>query len=151
MKIENLFDFLVPIAILVLYFMLNARKKKEEPTDPQQEPREKPAQSFRSDSTPASLRPEPITPSVNLRQAPFQSNIEERKFISVIEDGRYSSAINEGGLSGFASGELDKKSDANGAYSHIHKKKISRAKNLFNKKSLRQAFILNEILNRPHQ
>lgn len=144
MKLENLSDFILPIVILLLYFVLNMRKKKEEPENHSEEARPLPAPLQR-----ARARPKPVPsvqglPPASRRQTPLQSQIEGRKISSAIEEGRFSSQSS-------ARGSTELVIDIDPAYAQKKKSGKSRARNLLKKRLLREGFLLKEILNRPYE
>ncbi len=133
MKLDNLFDYLIPIAIMVLYFVLNARKKKEKPRVQREEALEQNSSTRRA----------PPPAPVSRRQQTPHLQIENRKIGPAVKESRFSSAMAERRRS-----EAANRKQA--AYVPKKKARVSRAGQLVKGKSLRDAFLLKEILNRPY-
>jgi hypothetical protein len=140
-KLGDLSDFVLPIIILVLYFVLSARKKKEEPKE--REEQEEP-QAPRS---PAASRP----PPAKRGQQILRSSIEDRKIESAIEKRHYSSAVTQERGGGLVSEAMLKYSDADVPHAPKKRKGVSRASKLLQRNSLRKAFLVKEVLNRPYE
>ncbi len=105
MKLENLGEYIVPVVIMVLYFLLTGIKKtKKPPVHAHQKKREPPAALKQPHKQ---LQPKPKSP------AP----VPEKILLSTPK-----TAL----------------------------KKISRSEKLLKKQSLRNAFLIKEILNRPY-
>jgi hypothetical protein len=143
MKLENLFEYLVPIAVLVLYFLSSMRKQKKEQAPRREEPQEELAPTR---WTPPSVP----KPPVYRRQEVLHSKIEDRKVASSINTREYTSAITE--RQGPVSSGMLEHLDSDPAYAHKVRTGVSRAKKLFqNKESLRNAVLLQEVLRRPYE
>ncbi len=133
MKVENLSDFILPIVILLFYFVLNMRKKKEKPSAEERPP-----------SAPLpreQARPKPA-PSIQRQPrgaAPLRTPIEDRRISSAIEE-RSAELVSVG---------LSESFDMDPAYALKKKSGRSNVQNLLKKRSLREVFLLKEILNRP--
>lgn len=127
MNIENLAEYLLPLALLVFFFVLNFRKKKPEPKAAQPVSRPLPLSSREP-----LKKPSPARPQTQL------SNIESRTFESAIE--KQGTDLVSSALLKTAAAETAQK-----------KRAISRAKKLLKGESLREAFLRNAILNRPYE
>lgn len=141
MKLENLSDFILPIVILLLYFLLNMRKKKEAPDNHNEEERLPPAPLQREQARPHPMSSTPRQLPAEPRKAPLRSQIEDRKIFSAIEEGS----------SELISVELSKRVDMDPAYAQKKKSGRSNVQNLLKKRSLREVFLLKEILTRPYE
>jgi hypothetical protein len=139
-NLENLFDYLVPIGILILYFFLSAgKKKKSQETAPKAEP--PPARP--------QPRPSPAPSPARPREAALRTKIEDRKLKAPTEIKDYSATIAEHRAAPSFTEQMRNLRDSDSTYDHKPLKKNSRANKLFaNKSTLRQAVLLKEILNR---
>ena len=153
MNLENLLEYIVPIAVLILYFLSSMRKQNKEPPAPrrEEEPQEElPPTQWTPPPVPKRAQNTAGPPPVHRRQEVLHSKIEDRKVASSINTREYASTITE--RKGPVSSGLLEHLDSDPAYALKEKTGVSRAKKLFrNKDSLRNAFLLQEIFRRPYQ
>ncbi len=133
MKLDNLFDYLIPIAIMVLYFFLNARKKKEKPQVQKEEALIQPSPQ-RKAPPPAPVSRRPQTPHLQIENRKIGPAVKESRFSAAMTEKRRSEAANRKQV----------------AYVPKKKARVSHAGKLLKGTSLRDAFLLKEILNRPY-
>ncbi|MBS0604328.1 MAG: hypothetical protein JSS60_04730 [Verrucomicrobia bacterium] len=151
LNLENIFDYLVPIGILILYFLMTAGKKKHAPTAHEEEREPTRFERALPPPPPKTVSQPPGPPPVGRRQEVLRSKIEDRKVHSAVEERRFSSSIQERS-SDLVSEEMHKHIDIDPAYAIKTGKKVSHARKLLtNKSSVRNAFLLKEILHRPYE
>lgn len=149
---EGFAEYLIPLLALSIYFFTSLRKKK------------RPSQPIKSEEKRAPEPPLFSKREVVKASSPFEhpssnfssevktlpstfSSIEQRQITSSIEKRSFSSSIE--GCSIWSSSMLQ---DNDFDYTPKIKSQNSRAKKLFSKRSsLRQAFLLQEILKRPFE
>ncbi len=151
---DNIFDYLLPIGILILYFLLLPRKHKESSKGilkhPAEEERKQlpvphPHVGSKKISQSSNL------PPVSRRQETFRSQIEDRNIESTLEESRFISSLAEVSSLEPISKEMLKHIDMDPAYALKTRKSISQAKRLMTTQtSIRQAFFLKQILDRPY-
>lgn len=149
MTSDNFFDYLIPIVIMAVYFLTSLRKKKTAPTQYQEEVRKEPLPPI---LTPKRVQTSSDLPPIRRKTAVLHSKIEEVKIDSAINARDFSTSITEERASSLVSNEMLKHIDLDQAYAQNTKKEFSRARKLLTSKtSLRDAFLLQEILKRPHE
>ena len=151
MKLENLVEYIVPIAVLILYFFASTRKQKKEPIPRKEEPREEPnLKRWTPPPVPKQVRNTEGPPPVHRKQEVLHSTIEDRKVTSSIDTREFASAITE--RKDIVSSGLREHLDSDPAYAEKVTTGVSRAKKLFRSQgSLRSAFLLQAILQRPYK
>jgi hypothetical protein len=145
---DNFIDYLIPIVALIVYLLASMRKKEKHPLEPSMEEKEESMPS----SLPFKKQKTSSTPPPIHRRAPsLHSQIENRHVESAIDNRDFSSSINEENPSIVSAGML-KHIDIDPAYADRSQKKASRARKMFkNKSSLKDAFLLQEIIKRPYE
>lgn len=118
MNLDHLFEYLFPIAIFLLYFFVNTRKKKEQP---------------KRESKKEELKPEPVR-KIPSQQKPevVQQCSQADSSLGVTRCDLYSNAVEDP------------------VYAHKTDDKVSRAQKLLEGRSLRDVFLIKEILDRPY-
>ncbi len=149
---EHLFDYLVPLIAILAYGIMST-KKKQKNVPAQIEQRLKKDREIFPHPPPFSNSDEPLAAdmySIEKKACAFQSSIDQHQFESSMMHRHFNlSTIQEKSASFF---DDCKPEQTDPAYALKQSTGCSRARKLIkNKSSLRDAFLLQEILKRPYE